>query len=414
MPSLRFRAAGLLLVASVPFAAPVAAQEPENEAADEQVVEAFVFEPVDVDRKEYELNPETFDLQVTTFTEVGWMQEDLQRQRKKAVIREAFAAADLREAESYRTEAIDELDFSKNRLESIAASFSSAAVEGFLSDLSGDLNNVIAPDLDEIANASLSDYTTEQILIDRVAAEGAVVKAESQLERAEAAVVSANSKLERANAEVATADEDIAALELRVEEHASIALTMDREAAGLGESFAALEPAEGQLVRNSEVQLASVAGLFKVNVQIEDQLDALIAHARVDGLAFGGGAYRTVESQIALRIAHCGGGAVAETEPLPEGATPEDAAAAAEAAEAAAAASRHYAIYEAPAGSCSPPTAIPGQSEHQTGLAIDFTDGAGNILTWGSPHFAWLSANAHLYGLYNLPSEAWHWSTTGH
>ena len=74
--------------------------------------------------------------------------------------------------------------------------------------------------------------------------------------------------------------------------------------------------------------------------------------------------------------------------------------------------SSHYAIYEAPASSCSPPTARPGSSMHERGLAIDFTQG-GSTLSRGSSGFAWLKANAGSFGFRNLPSEPWHWSTNG-
>ncbi|MEY2426157.1 MAG: hypothetical protein QOI61_1729, partial [Actinomycetota bacterium] len=38
----------------------------------------------------------------------------------------------------------------------------------------------------------------------------------------------------------------------------------------------------------------------------------------------------------------------------------------------------------------------------------------GSIITSRSnPAFKWLAANAKTYGLYNLPSEPWHWSTNG-
>ena len=73
---------------------------------------------------------------------------------------------------------------------------------------------------------------------------------------------------------------------------------------------------------------------------------------------------------------------------------------------------RNYVIYEMPAGACSPPTATPGNSEHQAGLAIDFTQD-GQILDSDAELFHWLEEHAEDYGLFNLPSEAWHWSTTG-
>jgi LAS superfamily LD-carboxypeptidase LdcB len=49
---------------------------------------------------------------------------------------------------------------------------------------------------------------------------------------------------------------------------------------------------------------------------------------------------------------------------------------------------------------------------HERGLAIDFTQN-GQTISRGSSGFAWLSAHAASYGLYNLPSEPWHWSVNG-
>jgi hypothetical protein len=70
--------------------------------------------------------------------------------------------------------------------------------------------------------------------------------------------------------------------------------------------------------------------------------------------------------------------------------------------------------YSAPASSCRVPTAPPGNSMHERGLAVDFTcNGGGAIGSRSSPCFQWLSANAASYGFYNLPSEPWHWSTNG-
>ena len=60
------------------------------------------------------------------------------------------------------------------------------------------------------------------------------------------------------------------------------------------------------------------------------------------------------------------------------------------------------------AGSCRPPTAKPGQSQHEIGLAIDFSN-----CSRSSACFGWLRGNASRFGYYNLPSESWHWSTSG-
>lgn len=49
--------------------------------------------------------------------------------------------------------------------------------------------------------------------------------------------------------------------------------------------------------------------------------------------------------------------------------------------------------------------AKPGTSNHESGLAIDFSNTRGA--------YAWLKKNAGRYGLKNLPSEPWHYSTNG-
>jgi predicted nucleic acid-binding Zn-ribbon protein len=131
----------------------------------------------------------------------------------------------------------------------------------------------------------------------------------------------------------------------------------------------------GQPYQSGPVEVVDVGGIV-VNVVIADQVRAMLSAAAADGVTLTGGGYRSSQQQIDLRIAHCG--------------------------------SSSYAIYQAPASSCSPPTAIPGTSMHEQGLAIDFDN-----CYYGSTVYNWLSANAATYGLYNLPSESWHWSTTG-
>jgi len=59
------------------------------------------------------------------------------------------------------------------------------------------------------------------------------------------------------------------------------------------------------------------------------------------------------------------------------------------------------------------PTAIPGRSLHELGLAIDISSGGKSITSRKSKAFTWLAANAGKYGFVNLPSEPWHWSITG-
>lgn len=64
-----------------------------------------------------------------------------------------------------------------------------------------------------------------------------------------------------------------------------------------------------------------------------------------------------------------------------------------------------------PSSRCRVHTARPGASMHETGLAIDFTCGGRSMA--GTRCFYWLVRNAARYGLFNLPSEPWHWSVNG-
>jgi len=124
------------------------------------------------------------------------------------------------------------------------------------------------------------------------------------------------------------------------------------------------------------VELTTVRGIT-VNTAIAAQVDGLLAAAEADGLHLTGGGYRSPEAQIALRRSHCG--------------------------------TSQYAIYEMPASQCSPPTARPGTSMHERGLAIDFE----NCSSRSSTCWQWLNTNAATHGFFNLPSEPWHWSIDG-
>ncbi len=110
---------------------------------------------------------------------------------------------------------------------------------------------------------------------------------------------------------------------------------------------------------------------------IADQVAALLNAAAQDGVVLDGWGYRDTQRQIELRRAHCGGSAEA--------------------------------VFSAPSSSCSPPTARPGRSMHERGLAVDFK----NCSSRSTPCYQWLSRNAARFGLFNLPSEPWHWSTNG-
>ncbi len=126
--------------------------------------------------------------------------------------------------------------------------------------------------------------------------------------------------------------------------------------------------------------VTSVGGIW-VHKSIAPRVQSLLNAANAAGHNLRGGGFRDSAAQGATRRANCG--------------------------------PTYYDIYEKPSNQCRPPTARPGRSMHERGLAIDFTSHGSLITSRSSAAFRWLEANAARYGLYNLPSEPWHWSTNG-
>jgi len=126
--------------------------------------------------------------------------------------------------------------------------------------------------------------------------------------------------------------------------------------------------------------MVSVGGIY-VNHLIATQVQHLLNAAAAAGLTLTGGGYRDPQAQIQTRMSNCG--------------------------------TSDYAIYDEPASQCSPPTAKPGTSMHEQGLAIDFDCSGALIQSHSDPCWIWLDQNAATYGLYNLASEPWHWSVNG-
>ena len=126
--------------------------------------------------------------------------------------------------------------------------------------------------------------------------------------------------------------------------------------------------------------LTTVNGIT-VASSIADRVRGLLNAASADGINLSGYGYRDFNTQISLRRQNCG--------------------------------TTQYAIWEMPPDACSPPTARPGYSYHERGLAIDFMANGRFINSRSNPGFVWLAANAGRFGFYNLPSEPWHWDTRG-
>ena len=114
---------------------------------------------------------------------------------------------------------------------------------------------------------------------------------------------------------------------------------------------------------------------------LASSFNRMVADAAAQGVDLRGGGWRDTNVQVQLRIRNCGG-------------------------------NTEYNIWQKPSSQCNPPTAVPGRSMHERGLAIDFAAG-GRSIDPSSRQFQWLSQNAENYGLKNLPSEPWHWSTNG-
>ncbi len=128
------------------------------------------------------------------------------------------------------------------------------------------------------------------------------------------------------------------------------------------------------------LQIVSVGGI-EVSDTIADDVRSLLEAAAADGLTLSGGGFRDPQRQIDLRRVNCG--------------------------------ASDFAIFELPADQCNPPTARPGSSQHELGLAIDFTNEGRLITSRSDPAFVWLHEHAVDFGFVNLPAEPWHWSTTG-
>jgi D-alanyl-D-alanine carboxypeptidase len=177
---------------------------------------------------------------------------------------------------------------------------------------------------------------------------------------------------------IRTAEEQRRALQAlrKAQAEAAARRAVEQRAAEAAAQPGALGPATGSL---SNVACPG-GGSITVDGSLASNLSALLGAASAAGMNMCGGGYRDPAEQIALRRAHCG--------------------------------TSDYAIYEAPSSACSPPTARPGTSMHEKGLAIDFTCGGGTVLG-DTACFSWLEGHAGAYGLSNLPSEPWHWSTNG-
>ena len=191
----------------------------------------------------------------------------------------------------------------------------------------------------------------------------ALTAAEASVAAATTSLNNAKNAVKSASAAVVATREKIAALKTPAE--------LAAQAAGMSRTVVTavrtgFTPADTTVVYGTTVH-RTVAYAYR----------RMVDDAKKAGISISGGGYRTKQRQIELRkINGC----------------PD--------------------VWTAPSSSCRVPTAIPGRSLHEIGMAVDITS-AGRTLTSKSPAFKWLQVHADEYGFVNLPSEPWHWSITG-
>lgn len=120
------------------------------------------------------------------------------------------------------------------------------------------------------------------------------------------------------------------------------------------------------------------AGSIGIAPGLADDLRELLRAGADDGVPMCGGGWRSYRRQVELRFQNCGVSTKA--------------------------------VYAWPAKWCTPPTARPGTSMHERGEAVDFRPLRG---VSRKDMYDWLRENAPDHGLYQLPSENWHYSTSG-
>ena len=212
----------------------------------------------------------------------------------------------------------------------------------------------------------------EAALANRIEAEQRRAELDEAIDAQVELVIAAETRLEARLAEAAFLDEvdsELAA-EIRAQEEA-IARRIREEAARKAAAEAAARRAN-LVPPAGEDDLVNAEG-FLVHESVGASVTQMIQAARADGVNLTGYGWRSPQRTAELRVIN---------------GCPD--------------------VYDSPPSSCRIPTARPGQSMHERGLAIDFAS------CWrGSPCFVWLSNNAANYGFRNLPSESWHWSTNG-
>ncbi len=334
---------------------------------------------------------------------LGALDENVRGQQ--ALLDDANRQVEASRAEEAAAEA--EIDATSAEIEALRSQVVAYAVDAYISPPEEDvLRRLEASTAQEDANRRAMMEMRggrDSALLDRMKA--AQQKLEDERTRAEAARQSAEAAAAEADAALASLgtarsqqEEFATQVRARLDDRLADAAYLSRVDADLGARVAAEEAALAAAVKKvappksggsgggtprvtvKRPPLVTVGGIT-VAASIGDQLKQLLAAASADGIFLRGYGWRDSSNQVALRGQNCGWS--------------------------------EYQLYEMPPDQCSPPTARPGSSMHEQGLAIDFSVGTEFIESRSDPAYVWLAANAGRFGFLNLPSEPWHWSTTG-
>ena len=199
-----------------------------------------------------------------------------------------------------------------------------------------------------------------------------VEKSSSTLTAAKTALTTATTQVTTATTASQTAAQSVTTAQQKIAAVPALDASLVAQAAALGPEVVTQTRANFAITQTTQVYGITV------NKIIAAPFQQMISDAAKAGIPLSGGGFRTQQRQMELRVSN---------------GCPD--------------------IWTAPSSSCRVPTAIPGRSLHELGLAIDLTSNTKTITDRKSAAFKWLTANAARYGLKNLPSEPWHWSITG-
>ncbi len=223
-----------------------------------------------------------------------------------------------------------------------------------------------------------ADVEAERVQAVRAAVEGRTdaIRRRTELQAAEDAqvelVLAAEVRLEARLAEAQALGELDAAKAAEIQKQEEEIARRIREEAARRAAAEAARRASARPVPAAATDMVTIEG-FTVHKDVADSVGQMIRDARAANVNLTGYGWRSPQRTAELRVIN---------------GCPD--------------------VYESSPSSCRIPTARPGTSMHERGLAIDFQS------CWrGSDCFTWLSNNAARYGFYNLPSESWHWSTNG-